>query len=226
MIITADNLDIEVTAEEVLKGQGIDPQQASGRLLAGAEQVVAEANRLIEPVALLAVVEVTGHEGERIDFAGGYFEGALAARALEGAEQLNIAVCTIGGRLEEKVRELMGADPVTAFALDGAGIAAVGKVSRSIEDIISTEACSLNLDLGMRAQPGQEGWPIEQQRQVFKVLPAETIGVSLTESCLMIPRKSVSFVIGRGRSMKDSIVPCDICSKRPRCNWRKEKRTG
>lgn len=221
-----DKFDFEITATDVLKGQGIDPERASERLLKTAESVLAEAMALVEPAAMYTLLEVKNFEHRKIDFEGGSFEGSLVGKAFAGAEHLYLAVCTIGEPLEKKVEEMMNDNPVAGIALDGAGIAAVGCVSKTVEDIISKEACELNLSLGMRAQPGQEGWPIEQQRQVFSILPAEQIGMKLTESCLMIPRKSVSFAIPRGKELNNSVVPCDFCSKRNRCDWKKEKQAG
>ncbi len=219
-----NDINIKLTYKDVLKGQGIEPDRASKRLVEMAESVLEEAHSLINPAAIYTAARVTGFEHKTIYFEGGSFEGSLVARALAGAEHLNIAICTIGEALEERVAEIMGENPVKALALDGAGIAAVGKVSQTIEDIISSEAYKLNLDLGMRAQPGQEGWPIEQQSQVFSVLPAAKIGVRLTTSFLMIPRKSVSLVIPRGKNLNDAVSPCDFCSKRNRCEWRRDKR--
>ena len=221
-----DNINVTLTAEDVLKGQGIDPKRASKRLFDDAVGIINEAHSLINPAALYTLVEVTGFEHQKITFNGGAFEGPLVARAMAGAEALNIAICTIGPELENRVNQLMGENPVKAVALDGAGIAAVRKVSQTIEDLISEEACKLELSLGMRAQPGQEGWPIEQQRQVFSLLPVEKINVRLTESCLIIPRKSVSFIIPWGKDLSNSMVPCDFCSKKDRCQWRKEKQAG
>jgi hypothetical protein len=218
--------DFQLTAGNILKGQGIDPTRASERLKKTAESVIDEAHSLLNPAAIYTVVNVLEFEHKTISFEGGSFEGSLVSKALAGADHLNIAVCTIGDSLELRVEEMMNENPVKALALDGAGIAALRKVSITIEDIISAEACELKLDLGMRAQPGQEGWPIEQQRQVFSILPCEDIGLRLTESCLMIPRKSVSFVIPRGNNLKSGMSPCDFCSKRNRCEWRKDKQTG
>ncbi len=221
-----DKFDIEITATDVLKGQGIDPERASERLVNTAESILAEAMSLVEPAAMYTLLEVKNFEHRKIDFVGGSFEGSLVGKAFAGAEHLYLAVCTIGETLEKKVEELMNENPLAAVTLDGAGIAAIGCVSKAVEDIISKETCELNLSLGMRAQPGQEGWPIEQQRQVFSILPAEKIGMKLTESCLMLPRKSVSFVIPRGKELSNSVVPCDFCSKRNRCDWKKEKQAG
>ena len=220
------DFDFQLTANDVLKGQGIDPERASERLYASAESVLEEAHSLLKPAALYTVVRVTDFDHQKITFKEGSFEGPLVAKALAGADDLNIAACTIGEDLENSVVEIMSENPVKAVTLDGAGIAALRRVSQAVEDIISKEACELETNLGMRAQPGQEGWPIEQQREVFSILPGEKIGIRLTETCLMIPRKSVSFVIPRGKALSDSVSPCDFCSKRNRCEWRKDKQTG
>ncbi len=218
--------DFALSKEEVLKGQGIDPQRASPRLFENADEVIEETHSLIKPAAMYTVVQVNNFEHQTITFENGSFEGPLVGRAMAGAEHLNIAVCTIGGDLERRVQELMSENPIMGVALDGAGTSALRRVSQTVEDIISEKACEMDLALGMRAQPGQEGWPIEQQRLVFSILPAEKIGVRLTESCLMIPRKSVSFVIPRGKELDSSVAPCDFCSKRSRCEWRKEKQSS
>ncbi len=218
--------DFTLTEEDVLKGQGIDPERASPKLFENARDVIEETHSLINPAAMYTIIEVTDFEHQKITFEGGSFEGPLVGKAMAGAEHLNIAICTIGGDLEQRVQELMAENPIMGVALDGAGIAAVRKVSETVEDIISKKACELDLSLGMRAQPGQEGWPIEQQRLVFSILPADKIGIRLSDSCLMIPRKSVSFIIPRGKDLDSSMIPCDFCSKRNRCDWRKQKQSS
>jgi hypothetical protein len=220
MFKIVDEFDIKLTTEDILKGQGIDPGRASERLHKLSESIIEEAHSLIKPVAIYTLRNVNAFENKKIVFDGGTFEGSLVARSTAGADEIYIAVCTIGMELEERVEKLMDENPVMGVTLDGAGVAAVGKVSQTVEDLICSEAYKLDLSLGMRAEPGQEGWPIEQQRQVFSILPTDKIGVHLTKNCLMMPRKTLSFVIPRGKNLDNSIAPCDICSKRDRCGWR------
>ena len=62
-------------------------------------------------------------------------------------------------------------------------------------------------------------WPIEQQRELFAFfgdLP-ESIGVVLTESCLMVPNKSVSGLL---YPSKDGFQSCQLCH-RERCPGRR-----
>jgi hypothetical protein len=68
--------------------------------------------------------------------------------------------------------------------------------------------------------PGSlEDWPIEEQKKLFSLLPGvdSMLGVRLTESFLMIPRKSVS---GIYFPADVSFFNCQLCS-RESCENRK-----
>lgn len=208
-------------AGHVLMGQGIDPQRARPELVATARDVIEEAQALLEPAALYTVVPVRDFHHQTVVLDDDVtFEGPLVARALAGAEQVALAVCTIGPALEERVDALFGVEPVRAMALDGAGVGALRVVSEMVVERIRAEARAGDLGSGMRASPGQEGWSIWQQRELFRLVPAGRIGVRLAETCLMLPRKSVSFAIGMGPDMRPDAVACNFCSKRERCPWR------
>lgn len=217
------DFDFCLTVESSLRGQGIDPARAKERLIKAAQEALEEAPSLLAPAALYGTLPVLDFQHERVEFAGGCFEGPLVARAMAGASEINLALCTIGSRLEERVAGLMGEDAIIALALDGAGTAAIREVSLSTAVILIERAESRGLKTGMIANPGQEGWPIEQQQLVFDLIPAEKINVRLTDSCLMLPRKSVTFAFAAGEEMRNDAVPCDFCSKRERCRWRREK---
>ena len=217
------NLQIELEPEDILKGQGIDPARASALLSRIATEILDEANSLVKPAALHGTLPVTDFQHDRITFAGGSFSGPLVARAFAGSSRLALGLCTIGPKLEERAAELMGTDMVSGIALDGAGTAAVGKLSRLIKEKLIFDAEKAGLKAGMKANPGQEGWSIWQQQTFFSLVPAGEIGVTLNKNCLMIPRKSVSFVIGYGERLCSENVPCDFCSKREECQWRQRQ---
>lgn len=222
MTIVITDLYPSLDVAHVLRGQGVDPTRARSGVVAVAQEVVAEAQALLAPAALYTTLPVRDFRHQRVVLEGGaVFLGSLVSRALAGATEVDIVVCTIGPALEEYVDTLIATgDVVRAMAFDGAGVAALGEVSRMVVARIRDQAPVRGLGTGMRASPGQEGWLLEQQRVLFGLLPAEEIGVRLTESCLMLPRKSVSFVIGLGPEMRPDAVTCDFCSKRDRCSWR------
>jgi hypothetical protein len=62
-------------------------------------------------------------------------------------------------------------------------------------------------------------WPIEQQRELFAFFgdAAQSIGVTLTDSCLMVPNKSVS---GLFYPSEDGFQSCQLCH-REKCPGRR-----
>lgn len=75
------------------------------------------------------------------------------------------------------------ADQIMRMALN----AALEELREAIRKRNPSQTSSMN--------PGSlEDWPIQQQRPLFELLgdPASSIGVRLTDSCLMLPTKSVS----------------------------------
>lgn len=218
---------LSLTVEDVLEGQGIAADRARSGIVASAREILGVLPDLLDAAAMYDVVSVKEFHHKTIELeGGGAFSGPLAARALAGAEKVALAVCTIGPALEARTNQLFADDPVRAMALDGAGTAALRRISEAVIEKLREIAAKQDWGLGMRAQPGQEGWSIWQQRVIFERLPTDEIGVRLTDSCLMIPRKSVSFAIGMGPHMRPDAVACDFCSKRERCPWRVEARVS
>ena len=71
--------------------------------------------------------------------------------------------------------------------------------------------------------PGLVGWPVATgQRQLFALLGGAPAGVRLTESSMMVPKKSTSMVIGVGPEVEHAGESCDYCSMAATCRYREE----
>jgi cobalamin-dependent methionine synthase I len=112
------------------------------------------------------------------------------------AEKVAICICTIGPQLEQETKKLMKKNEMTrALILDALGSEAAEEVAIQSDRILVERAREMSLWPSKRFSPGYGKWDIKEQRFIFHILPAAEIGVRLTESCMMIPRKSVSFRI-------------------------------
>jgi hypothetical protein len=110
------------------------------------------------------------------------------------AEKAALCLCTIGPELEGTVARLMsGGDMLRGLVLDWLGSEAVVCVSKQAEAWLKKHGRALGLWPGKRFAPGYKGWDVSGQKLIFSVLPAKEIGVQLTESFMMMPRKSYSF---------------------------------
>jgi len=68
----------------------------------------------------------------------------------------------------------------------------------------------------LRFSPGYCDWPLEEQRMLFDIIDTKRIDLSLLDSCIMHPRKSISGVFGihspAMSASKHPVNPCRTCT--------------
>lgn len=112
------------------------------------------------------------------------------------SEKVALCLCTIGSQLERQSRLWMQENQLLkGFILDSFGSEAAEVLAGKCDGIIAGQAMKMGLWPSKRFSPGYGEWDIREQKYVFETLPAGEIGVRLSDSCMMIPRKSVSFRI-------------------------------
>ncbi len=219
-----NDFDLNLDVNDVLRGQGADPEAMRRRrpaLVQAAERALAEGRSKIHPVALVGEFHVIELRHERILIEGGTaLTGPQVTRHLGGAKRIAAALCTIGPVLETFAARLMGEDPVLALAFDGLGNAAVEQVGQQVCGRIGEWAQAKGLHSSTPLSPGNPEWPVEiGQPQIFALLDAEKAGIQITAGGMMFPQKSISFVTGIGSSVAQT-HPCEICSLKEICRYR------
>ncbi len=184
----------------------------------------AENDSSLEPAIAYEIYPITNIDRERLYLKGNTaLNGSLFSSVLSPAKELAIAVGTIGPKLEGKVTDYFANnEPVKGLLLDGIGSAAVDTLIQDACKLIAHEASTRGYQAGSPLSPGMQGFPLSEQWQMFRLVPAEQIGVSLTTSGVMVPRKSVSLVIGFGPQMKTwtQAQVCAHCNMRKTCRYR------
>jgi hypothetical protein len=148
---------------------------------------------------------------------------ALGAGMPAPAERVGVAVCTIGPALEAEAARLTAAGRlIEALLLEAIGSAA----AEAAADELNLKLCHVALDLGLRAaarlSPGYGGWHTAAQRELLALLPLDALGIALTDGCMMVPRKSVSFAasfVEPSALQSEPGSPCRLCGL-PRCRHR------
>lgn len=220
---TLGGLEIAFDADAVLRGQGADPavlRQRSPDLVQLAEQALQEGLPLLEPQVAYrrCAVEQMRHERLLLE-GGGFLSGSLIAQHLGGAREVIVLVCTVGAALEEYASEVMRDDILRGLALDGVGSAATEALANAACLHFEREAQAAGLQTSIPLSPGMLGWTVDEgQPQIFSLIDGGEIGVTLTESAVMIPRKSLSMVLGIGPQMVAGRT-CDFCTLRETCRY-------
>jgi hypothetical protein len=192
---------LDITPEAVIRGQGGDPEILRKRrpnFFDTAAQAIELGKSHLEPQMLYDEFEVESLRGEEITLSGGaVLSGAPVIEFLEKAVKVVILIGTVGRGIDEFSGQYMGEDPVLGLALDGVGSAGVEELANTCKAMIRSQLAEQGFKTTRSLNPGIPGWEVTQgQPQIFNALPAGDIGVSLTESGIMMPKKSLAFVIG------------------------------
>jgi hypothetical protein len=130
---------------------------------------------------------------------------------------------TIGPRYERWIKECFSdGDPLLGMVSDVIASELAEATAEEAEARIVEHASRQGLRTTSRYSPGYCGWSVAEQQKLFSFLPPKFCGITLTESSLMIPIKSVSGVIGLGEKAVRQPYTCDACGME-NCVYRKEK---
>ncbi len=114
------------------------------------------------------------------------------AKNLVGCRKIVVFAATVGLELDRLIAKYGRISPVKALMFQAIGAERIETLCDVFtEDILSDE------DVKPRFSAGYGDFPLEAQENIFAVLqPARRIGLSLNESLLMSPSKSVTAIIG------------------------------
>ncbi len=219
-----EDWDISVTLDQVLRGQGADPEivrKRSPKIVEAAEWALNEGLALIQPRVLYENLDVLELRHEKLHLKNdSHLTGQLIAHHMGPATSVVIVLCTIGDALERRVNEVSSQDLILGLAMDGLGSAAVEMLANECCNYFEKQAKALDQSTSIPLSPGMQGWTVEVgQPEIFAQLDSEQIEVSLTESMLMIPKKSLTFVLGMGEQILELGTSCDYCSLRETCRY-------
>nr|MBC8273781.1 hypothetical protein [Chloroflexota bacterium] len=183
-----------------------------------------ENTHLLEPAVAYEYYQVTGMSSGQVSLEGDKaIHGSLLPTIFPEAKELAALVCTIGPKLEKQVTDYSkSGETLRGMILDGIGSAAVDMLAPEACRLIASRATSHGHQTSSPVSPGWPGLPLTEQWNLFELVNTQEIGVSLTASGIMVPRKSVSMVIGIGPQMATwtRAEVCTRCSLRKTCPYR------
>ena len=151
------------------------------------------------------------------------WQGRDIARHLAGCGQAVLLAVTLGPGVDAQIRRAGVGDVAAQAASDALASALAEQVCDEAERRLRAAAAAEGLYLTGRYSPGYGDWPIEVQPRLAALLDTpRKIGLCVTDSCLMLPRKSVTAALG----LSEAPAPgrragCASCALRDKCEYRK-----
>lgn len=139
--------------------------------------------------------------------------GRIILSQLKDSEALCYFVATAGQAFEDFQHRLMSeGDMVRVYLANEIGSMIAERTADLMEELLQAQISPKGLSRTNRFSPGYCGWHVKEQPLLFDLFAPEPCGIHLTDSCLMIPIKSVSGVIGIGHEVKRRDYTCGLCN--------------
>ena len=135
--------------------------------------------------------------GEQIDFGFMSVESKALASNLENCTETVIFGATIGIYTDRQIQKEQILSPARALIYQAVGATVVEAVCDDFNEWIRQKEKEKGRDICPRFSPGYGDVSLSIQKSIFQELSlAKLAGITLTDSLLMIPEKSVTAIIG------------------------------
>ena len=133
-----------------------------------------------------------------VSFADVTLQSRDLGRNLSGCSQVALLAATIGPQVDALIRRHSSLDPVYASILQATGAMFIEELVDLVNSEIKKIAAGQGLKTRPRYSPGYGDVPLQVQKDFFRLLPCTRIGLTLMDTLIMAPEKSVTAFVGIG----------------------------
>ena len=182
------------------------------------EEACTEARLLAEPRGIWQMYDYEAATQTVLADPPFLIQGKVIGKHLAQAKKVIILSASVGDAIEEHVTRYFS-DGRYAYSvlLDAAATAAVEQVADAMEKAIEPKVAKEGYTMRWRFSPGYGDWPLDQQPEMVRLAQSEKIGVHLSDASMLVPRKSITAIIGlvAQQEKKEVHTPngCAACDK-------------
>lgn len=161
--------------------------------------------------------------GNDVDLGFCHVSSSALAKNLRDCDGIVLMGATVGLEIDRLIARYGTLSPSRALMMQAIGAERIESLCDRFCEEIKEEKRLLGKSVRPRFSPGYGDLSIELQRDIFRALDCpRRIGLSLNDSLLMSPSKSVTAIIGvgRGACTDGNDIGCGVCEKKD-CIYKK-----
>lgn len=136
-------------------------------------------------------------DGNQIEFADISFESESLSRNLHGCSKVSLLAATIGPAVDLLIKRATKLDTAKAAVMQATGAMFIETYVDYLNEKISQNVAISGFKTKPRFSPGYGDVPLSIQKDFFRLLPCtQKLGLTLMDSLIMAPEKSVTAFIG------------------------------
>lgn len=148
------------------------------------------------------------------------------AKNLRGCSEVILFAATLGPECDRMIQRAEARSVTRAAVTQACGAAYIEAYVDEVNESLKEDALKRGLYARPRFSPGYGDLSLDVQKEFLRILDMpKTIGVTLTESLLMVPSKSVTAFIGLSGEMAGcQRSACEDCDQRDACEYGRTER--
>lgn len=212
---------LTIDIDEALRYMGCPPERAPRATRELAEDGAREILDAAQPRWCWRLCSLSRDKGTVMLDGALPLPGRDIARHLAGCGRAAVFAATLSARVDGCIRRSQSRDMARALALDCCASAAVESLCDAVERQLQEQFPGCYFPY--RYSPGYGDLPLEVQNDLLALLDApRRIGLTASQSHILIPRKSVTAILGIAEQpVAQTVRSCRACPAREKCEYRK-----
>ena len=179
--------------KEVLRYLRTNSKTQDEAILSLVDEAIKKLEETVKPKTLYRVFDCDVSE-DTVRINGYFFESKRLAENLKGCKKAVLFGATLGIECDRLINLSLHENLSMGMALQAAAAQKIEEVCDELENEIKAQ---YGINLRQRYSPGYFDLDITEQKKVFELLElTKRIGITLTDTCEMLPSKSVTAFIG------------------------------
>ena len=210
----------DVIRKETLRYLGLGSAEPDEKTLEMVNMAIALLSERCRPKNTSRIVEISAGTGDIRLEGGTVIYSESIARVMSGCSEMLVFGATLGAEADMLIKRSSTENIAMGAVMQAAAAAYIEEYCDEIQSELNEKFSARGKPLGDRFSPGYGDFPLEYQRELFAILDCpRRIGLTLTDSFIMIPSKSVTAVIPIGGSCGRQLG-CRYCEKTD-CQYRR-----
>ncbi|MCR5290510.1 MAG: hypothetical protein K6E51_10995 [Treponema sp.] len=160
------------------------------------QEAITQMGLVLRPQAVYDTFPLTHTGIQTLQFAGLKLDSKDLSYNLQNCTHIVIFAATIGAQVDTLIRRAVASDSAKAAILQATGAMYIESFCDDFNAMITQEQKNAGHKTHPRYSPGYGDVPLAVQKHIFSVLQCTRIGLSLMDTLIMSPEKSVTAFIG------------------------------
>lgn len=216
-------MGVYISMQEVLRYLGYGRGCGDGTVVEMANQIIDELAEIAEPKSTYQIVGIEHGEEDMLQIGSFSVQSRNLSKNLKGCGEAVLFAATLGPKVDMQLKRYSSLSMSRAVVLQAASAAMIEQYCDNYQIELELKLNEEGKYMRPRFSPGYGDFSLEHQKDIFAALDLpRKIGLTLTDTLIMAPSKSVTAVIGVSTTEEDCILQgCEACNKKD-CEYRRD----